>query len=167
MSFRSGWYVLRVRLNYERKIHDILLNTSIEPFVPLSETIKQWSDRKKKIRTPLFPSYIFVNIKTYKDLYVPLNIENVYHYIRFGDEYATVSESEINKVKMLIGSDDITDISTSMHIPQLGEIIEISCGPLQGQVCEILKTNQTNKIIVRMASMKQNIIATIPLSYIL
>ena len=34
--------------------------------MPVGEVVKQWSDRKKKVQEPVFPSYIFVNLQEYE-----------------------------------------------------------------------------------------------------
>ncbi|WP_354304425.1 transcription termination/antitermination NusG family protein [Pedobacter sp. UYP1] len=53
----NGWYVLYIKLRYERKVHDLLNEASLESFLPLIESERQWSDRKKSILKPLFPSH--------------------------------------------------------------------------------------------------------------
>lgn len=48
---------------FEEKIHDYLLRKNFELFLPLNWVINQWSDRKKQLKIPLFPIYIFVSIE--------------------------------------------------------------------------------------------------------
>jgi len=163
----KGWYVLCVKSFHERKVYDQLLESSIEAFLPLIETIKKWSDRKKVILKPLFPSYIFVNIRTSLDFYKALNLNGAYTYIRFGVNYAKVKEHEINKIKLLIGDKEITDIDIALMPLVVGETKRITFGPLCGMDCEILKVNNQNKVIVRIDSIQLNITASIPLHYLL
>lgn len=51
---------------FERKVHEYLQQENYESFLPLHWVIRQWSDRKKRIKVPLFPNYIFVNIEQNK-----------------------------------------------------------------------------------------------------
>ena len=166
MNFAIGWYALYVKSRWEKKVYESLKDISLEPFLPQIKTIKQWSDRKKTILKPLFPSYVFVNINSSLEFHKALSVNGVCAYIRFGKEYARVTEKEINQIKLLIGDKNISDIETNVELPKIGEVKKITYGPLNGLNCEIIKADNHNKIIVRIDSLQQNIMATIP-SYVL
>ena len=53
-----NWFVLYVKTRQELKIQNYLKssNLNIEVFCPTRFEIKQWSDRKKKIKRPLLPN---------------------------------------------------------------------------------------------------------------
>ena len=165
MIFNTGWHVLYVKSRYEKKVYKFLKEESLEPFLPLVKTIRQWSDRKKEILKPLFPSYVFVNINSPLEFSKALSVQGACAYIRFGKEYAKATDAEINKIKLLVGAKDILDIETNIQLPKTGDIKKISYGPLSGLECEVLKANNANKIIVRIDSLHQNITATIPSYY--
>ena len=57
------WYVLYTKPRQEKKVADGLIAIGIAAYCPLVTTIKQWSDRKKKVEVPLINSYVFVNIE--------------------------------------------------------------------------------------------------------
>lgn len=166
MSFKSGWYVIYVNPNSEKKVYERLRNISIESFMPEIKIIRKWSDRKKTILKPLFPSYVFVNINSYLEFHKALSVNGACAYIQFGKEYARVTEKEINQIKLLIGDKNISDIETNVELPKIGEVKKITYGPLNGLDCKIIKADNHNKIIVRIDSLQQNIMATIP-SYVL
>ncbi|WP_103071079.1 UpxY family transcription antiterminator [Aquimarina sediminis] len=159
---KTGWYVLYVRSRHEKKVEKLLEENELESFLPMIETIRKWSDRKKIILKPLFPSYVFVKVKSAKDFNKALSIEGACAYIRFGREYARVKEEEILKIKLFTQSDEISDIETSHQTLKIGEIKKINYGSLSGLECEVLKVNNANKIIVRIDSLQQNIIAILP-----
>ncbi|GAA0740315.1 UpxY family transcription antiterminator [Gaetbulibacter jejuensis] len=163
MSFKIGWYVLYVKSRWEKKVHESLNNISLESFLPLVKTTQQWSDRRKIILKPLFPSYVFVNINSSLEFHKALTVNGACTYISFGNEYACVNEQEIDQIKLLVGDDNITDITTIVDLPKIGQTKKISYGPLNGLECEIIKINNLNKIIVRIDSLQQNIMATVPL----
>nr|BFF38257.1 UpxY family transcription antiterminator [Tenacibaculum mesophilum] len=163
MNFTIGWYALYVKSRWEKKVHESLKDISLESFLPQIKTIKQWSDRKKTILKPLFPSYVFVNINSSLEFHKALSVNGACAYIRFGKEYARVTEKEINQIKLLIGDENISDIETNVELLKIGEVKKITYGPLSGLDCEIIKTDNHNKIIVRINSLQQNIVATVPL----
>jgi transcription antitermination factor NusG len=146
-------------------VSNALDDLSIESYLPLVKTIRKWKDRKKIIFQPLFTSYIFVNLKSSLDSYKALTVNGACAYIRFGKEYAKVSDLEINKIKLLLNADDVSGIETNTALPKVGETKKINYGALTGLECVVLKVNNINKIIVRINSLQQNIIATLPNYY--
>ena len=138
MKFNIGWYVLYVKSYNEKKVYEVLKENDLESYVPLMKTIRKWSDRKKTIYKPIFPSYVFVNLKSPKEFNDVLDIDGACAYIRFGKEYARISENEINKIKILTGTDDITEIEVMQKIYKVGDVHKILYGPLSGLDCEIV-----------------------------
>ncbi len=57
------WYALYVNPRAEKKVADRMAARGYNVYVPLTESIRTWSDRKKKVLVPILPSYVFV--KTY------------------------------------------------------------------------------------------------------
>jgi transcriptional antiterminator RfaH len=165
MKFNIGWHVLYVKSRWEKKVHESLQKISLESFFPQVNTIRQWSDRKKTILKPLFPSYIFVNINSSLEFQKALSVNGACAYIRFGNEYARVTEKEIKQLKLLVGDIDITDVETNTVLPKVGDIKKITFGPLSGLECEVLKVGNVNKIIVQIDSLQQNITASVPIYY--
>lgn len=56
------WFVIYTKPRQEKKVTAQLLANEIDAFYPLITTIKQWSDRKKKVTSPLINSYVFCSI---------------------------------------------------------------------------------------------------------
>ncbi len=131
----------------------------------MTTTIRKWSDRTKKIQTPLFPSYVFVNIKSNKDFHDVLTVDSACSFVRFGEEYGRVSQKEINQIKLLVEGKEVTDIQINRELPKIGDKLKINYGQLSGLECEVLRIDNQHKISVRLNSLRQNILATIPLSY--
>ena len=165
MVFNVGWHVLYVKSRWEKKVHESLLEILLEPFLPQVKTVSQWKDRKKTVLKPLFPSYVFVNINSALEFQKALSVNGACNYIRFGSEYARVTEKEISHIKLLIGDNDATNIEMNTQLPKVGEVKKITFGPLSGLECEVLKIGNVNKIIVQIDSLNQNITAIVPSYY--
>ncbi len=166
MNYSSGWHVVYVRSRWEKKVHESLKEISLETFLPLAKTIKQWSDRKKVVLKPLLPSYVFVNLNSPMEFHKTLSVDGVCSFIRFGKEYAKVTDKEINNLRSLVEDKNIMDLQTENNLPKIGDKRIISFGSLEGIECEVIKVNNSNKIVVRIDSLQQNIIATVPTSYV-
>ncbi len=164
-SLKTGWYVLYVKSSHEKKVHQLLQDNHLDSFLPLVKTIRQWSDRKKIIYKPLFPSYVFVNINSSLDFHKACSVKGACSYIRLGKDYALATETEIRRIKLLLGQPDILGIETNVKLPKVGEIKTITYGVLSGLECKVFKVNNFSKIVVQIESLKQNIIAIVPSYY--
>ncbi len=161
-----GWHVLNVKPHWEKRVSESLSSISLEVFLPEEGKIIQSRGQEKTIFKPLFPSYVFVYIRSSLDFHKALSVKGACSYIQFGKEYGKVTQKEIDQIKFLTENNNISDIETDMQLSRIGEMKKIAYGPLSGLECEILNTNNDNKIIVRIDSLRQNIVATIPHYYI-
>ena len=57
-----NWYVLYTKPRNELKVMERLLNADFEAYTPFKTEIRQWSDRKKKIKVPLLTSMVLVKV---------------------------------------------------------------------------------------------------------
>lgn len=111
---------------------------------------------------PLLPTYVFVKIKSSMDYNTALSVTGVYSFIKFGTDFAKLTDQEYNHIKVLTGIEEINSIEVDNSHIRPGEVRKISAGLLKGLECQVLKTTNSNKIIVRIDSLRQNIIASLP-----
>ncbi|GAA0710930.1 UpxY family transcription antiterminator [Aquimarina litoralis] len=163
---KTGWYVLYVRSRQENTVGKRLKEKGLESFVPMIETLRKWSDRKKIISVPLFSSYVFVRINNNRDLHDAMSVEGACSFITCGKEYSLATDQEIEQIKFLINSKDVQNIQTDNRRLLVGEMRMIEKGSLSGLECEIININNENKIIVRLSSINQSITATLPSYYL-
>tara|TARA_R110000744_G_scaffold38995_8_gene88911 strand:+ start:6717 stop:7244 length:528 start_codon:yes stop_codon:yes gene_type:complete len=166
MERKNGWHVLYVQYRHEKKVCQELQEKGIDAFLPMTTTVRKWSDRKKKVEIPLFPSYLFVYINSDKDFHSVLTIDTPCSYVSFGNEYGQVSQKEIDQIKMLLQGKVVRDIEVDRELPSIGDKLKIMRGELSGLECEVYRIDNLQKIRVRLSSLRQNISATIPLSYL-
>ncbi|XLS30252.1 UpxY family transcription antiterminator [Flavobacteriaceae bacterium M23B6Z8] len=165
MTILKGWYVIYVKYRHERKIYDELLNHNVEAFLPTVLAEVQWSDRKKKVQRPLFPSYVFVNIKSKLDYHTIISLDEVFSFVKFGKEFGRVSQEEINQLKFLVEGKDVSDIQTNLQLPSIGDKLRIAHGELSGLECEVYRVDNVHKVRVWLGALRQNVSATIPAYY--
>lgn len=161
----KGWYVLYVKPHWEKKVHETLQEVSVQSFLPLQEVVRQWSDRKKTISKPLFPSYVFVYINSSLEFQKALSVNGAFAYIKFGNEYARVSEKEINQIKFLLDNDNVSNLEVNSQLPKKGDIKKIIHGSFSGLECEVIEVENANKVIVQLELFNNNITAFIPSYY--
>ncbi len=145
MDKELKWYVVYTKSRSEKKINERLEKIGIETYLPLIKTLRQWSDRKKKVEIPLINSYIFVkaNKLNYTSI---LNTEGVINFIKFENKHASIPDNQINNLKILM--QDSNDITVSNNEFIKGEKIKIEFGKFKGYNGEIKELKGKHKLIV-------------------
>lgn len=133
------WYVLYTKPRQEKKVTEGLEKLGIEAYCPLVTTLKQWSDRKKKVQVPLINSYVFVKIEDSKRDEV-FSVSGIVRYLFWLGKPAVVRDSEIEAIqKSLDGM-----VSSFEVLPLKKEDkITISKGPFQGAEGIVKQVNKT------------------------
>ena len=60
--FSTSWYAVYTWARHEKRVKDQLDVRHIPCALPLYRVVRRWSDRRKEVELPLFPSYIFVHL---------------------------------------------------------------------------------------------------------
>lgn len=156
------WYALYTKSRYEKKTAKLLEEQDITVFLPLIKTLRQWSDRKKFVQTPLFNSYIFVETDL-KDKQKILETDGVVCFVRIGIKPSVVPVNEINAMKAY--TDQKTEELTNYNFNP-GQTIRIVRGPMKGLFGEIVQLNSSQKIRVKIEAVNQFLNLTVPASLV-
>jgi transcription antitermination factor NusG len=143
-----NWFVLYTKPRNEKKVADALEQIGIEAYCPMKEEIKQWSDRKKKVVTPLLPSYVFVQIEEAKRNDV-FEVNGIVRYLFWLGKPAIVKEEEIESLKEFT-QNKYTKISSRGLQP--GDKMQIESGAFIGQQA-LIKEVMPNKLILILESL--------------
>ena len=94
------WYVLHTKPRNEKKVTRLLEQKGVRVYCPLRESIRQWSDRKKKVAEPVFKSYVFVYMDDYKEENVKvLMTAGTVRFLWWVGKPGVVREEEIQAIK--------------------------------------------------------------------
>ncbi len=160
----QGWLALYTKPRNEKKLHDAIAEQGIETYLPLHETIRIWSDRRKKVQVPLFPSYVFVRPKNRQEYYNALNCQGAVRFITFCGKPAIVTDKEIEAIQLLLNEECNYEVEASNETFQPGEIVEIFKGALRGYQGEMIEHRGQYKLIIRIGVLEQSLLVTVPLS---
>lgn len=92
------WYVLKTKPKSEMKVTDRLTKLGVNVCCPTRIEHRQWSDRIKKVETPLLPSMVLVELQN-KERNIVFNVPGVLRYLFWMGKPAEVSEEEIEVLK--------------------------------------------------------------------
>jgi transcription antitermination factor NusG len=138
-----NWFVLYTKPRNEVKVAERLAAAGITVYCPMVTTVKQWSDRKKKVTVPLFTSYVFVNVAEAQRSAV-FDIPGVVRYVFWLGKPAVVRAEEIAVIKEML-SDTYKDVRFAALKP--GTTIIVEDGLFKGQTATF-KEQKGNKTIL-------------------
>jgi len=124
-----SWFAIYTRPKNEKKVVEGLEKLDIEAYCPMVTQVKQWSDRKKKVETPLINSYVFVNIED-KNRNIVFEVPGVVRYLFWLGKPAIIQDQEIEALKA-----SLKGILSAVEVNgiQPGDSLTISKGPFQGK----------------------------------
>lgn len=149
------WYAVYVRSRYEKKVHQWLLEREVESFLPLLDTWKQWSDRKKKVSEPLFRGYVFVRIDMRKDHIRVLDTEGVVRFIGIGKTPSVIVHRDIDWLKQLVREPDA--IHCCVDALPLGRKVRVLAGPFKDFEGVVVRHGGAERLVVFFESIMQGV----------
>ena len=144
------WYAISTRSRHEKMVRDRLAGIGVEPFLPLTRKLSQWSDRKIWTLNPLFSCYCFARfsvIHSHAVLQTPGVVRIVGSVMpeAIPDEelaaLRTLSESD----RSLEPQDYLTD----------GAWVEVVRGPLAGLRGQLLRKANHDCLVIRVHLIQQ------------
>jgi transcriptional antiterminator RfaH len=157
------WYAVYTHPRAEKKVFRKLVEAEIETFLPLQKTYRQWSDRKKLVEKPLLSSYVFVRTRA---KYFPLvyMVYGVVKFVSFEGKPVPIPQKQIDNLVLLVNSDAEIEVSSEKF--EKGDNVEVVSGSLVGLTGELIKIGGKKRVIVRIDRLDQNIIVTIPVTFL-
>ncbi len=155
----SYWTAFYTKPRNEKKAAERLLSKGLEVYCPTTTVVKQWSDRKKKIKEPVFSSYIFARVdETARQqiLTDPSIVSSVFWLKR----PVVIRQSEINAIKQFL--QEFPQEIRSVAIAE-GDRAMISAGPLRGEEGVVIQ-RRGNKALLQLQSLGLELQAEISIS---
>jgi transcriptional antiterminator RfaH len=160
---KSFWYAVYTRPHHEKKIDATLKREDVTSFLPLQSTIKQWSDRKKKVVEPMFSCYLFVFISQ-REYYKVLNIPGVIRFVSFEGKAVQIPEKQIKIVKEI--QECRYEFEEVNYDFQKGNKVKIKFGNLKGIKGELISYNSKKRVLLRIEEINKSLLINVPLNYL-
>ena len=133
-----NWKAIYVNSRSEKKVMASLQERNLQAYIPLKTELKQWSDRKKKVVTPLISGYVFVktSIKERDEVF---KVNGVIQYVRYNGADAIIKDSEIEILKSIEEKGYHVDGKFGIDLKS-GDLVEIKAGPFKGYEGLLMQT---------------------------
>jgi transcription termination/antitermination protein NusG len=147
------WYVLHTKSRHENVVNDQLTRKSVEVYLPKITVPSKRRDRKKTIRVPIFPGYVFV--KTDLHPHTHLEIVKVAGAVRFiGNNQGplALTDETVESLKIMVASE--RDVTTGDSLKK-GDRVMVIHGPLEGVIGTFVRYGGKGRIVVNVEALGQ------------
>ena len=135
-----------------------------DAFLPMVESIRIWSDRKKKISSPLISTIVFVKSERSK-LYETLEANGALGILKYIGQPAIIKDQEIENLKILMH--DSSEVSPIENVDfEAGEDVLVTQRPFTGLVAKSLVIKGKQRIVVTVEALGSALEVNLPLSFV-
>lgn len=157
------WYAIYTRPRWEKKVVLLLEEKRIENYLPLQKILKQWSDRRKWIKEPLFRSYVFVHIEP--EEYLPvLQTPGVVRFISFEKQAVAIPPVQIEAIRTFINTGEEM-ISDELHM-EVGDKVIINRGSLKGLEGTLVSISRKKRVRIMIEGIQQSLYIKVSVSFL-
>ena len=142
------WFVLQTKPRNEVIVSKQIELKEVETFLPMVEKIRIWADRKKKIQTPLFSGYVFVNATEEERIKAIINTSGAVKYLFFEKRPAVVTDREIEIIKTALSEPEKISIEEKKF--KKGDEIIVTHGVFKGMKGYIYEFRGNYKLTVNL-----------------
>jgi transcription antitermination factor NusG len=150
----TNWFVVYTRSNAEKKLADELKKNGFTVFLPTYTTVRQWSDRKKKVVVPLIKGIVFIHT-TQKDLNGVYDFHNAVGILKENAQPGVVRAEEIENLEIIANewNGDLVETNQATQLKK-GDQIKVERGPFAGLTGELVNINGKHRVVVRLRSLQ-------------
>lgn len=151
-----NWYCIYVKSRHEFKVFERLKKAGIEAFLPAVERLRKWKDRKKLVKFPLFPGYLFVYMKKSHELMLKvIKTPGVVTFIKNpSGEPESVPDEQIIPLKRAI--ENGKEIDPYPYLKE-GQQVRIKSGPLAGATGILRKKERQHYFILSIHMLQRSV----------
>jgi transcription elongation factor/antiterminator RfaH len=152
---KRAWYALHTRNRFENVVYEGLERKSLEVFFPKILVVSKRRDRRKIIRVPMFPGYIFVKTDLHPNEHLEiLKTTGSVRLIGMGSDRipTPIPDDTVDSLKIMAVTDAPILIGTQF---QKGEKVVVVSGPFTGVVGEFCRYKGADRVIVNIEVLGQ------------
>jgi transcription antitermination factor NusG len=161
VTAKTAWFALTVAPRKEKITAQTLRVDGFEEFLPLYSSNRLWSDRIKKIQSPLFPGYVFCRFDPIVRQAI-LKTPGVVSIVSFGKIPEPIPDAEISALQSVCRSGLS---ATPYPTPRIGSVVRLHEGPLRG-LEGILVEDRKTRLIISLTLLQRSVAVVIDRDWI-
>jgi transcription antitermination factor NusG len=150
----SEWFAVQTKPRHEKSAAFDLEQRGVGVFLPLHIGIHQWSDRKQEVQLPLFPSYLFVRLRSQDERATVLRANGIRSFVGARGNGVCVPEEQIEAVKRILAE---RIAFTNYPFVDVGQKVRIRGGSLDGIQGILQAVNNDRSLVVSVECVQKSI----------
>lgn len=147
------WYAVYTYPRHERAVTEHLQSLSLVAYLPTLLTESEWKDRRVRLHTPAFPSYIFTQISLAQRSKV-LNASGVVRILSFNGKPVPIADSEIEALRLCLDKGTAIERCPTLEV---GDRVRVRSGALEGLIGHISRCKKDRRLIVPITLIHQSV----------
>jgi transcription antitermination factor NusG len=155
LSSETRWYAVWTRSRQEKATSSLLDSLGVQHYLPLKSELRQWSDRKQMVETPVFSGYLFVhiNLMTKSRLQV-LKSPGVVALVGNQSGPLPIPDREIEDIRTVLAARVVYSLHSSL---QNGDRVRVIRGVLAGVEGTLVRNNPESRLLVSIDMIRQSL----------
>ncbi len=152
LNYEPMWYAVYTRYHHEKKVAYRLKQKKVTSYLPLYETQIIHKNKKiKKLSSPLFHCYLFVNIAL-KDRLMVLQTNGVVKLVSFNGIPSPIPEKQIYMIQHFLKEGYSV---YPEHYLTVGQTVEVVVGPFSGLRGILKNIQKRSRIVINIEQIRQ------------
>jgi len=152
------WFALYTKPRNEFKAELQLNSVYVENYLPTYTSVKQWSDRKKKVTSPLFNGYIFIHANE-KERFLAVEQKAIVRTIGFSGKPSVIPDWQIESLRKMLT--ETPDIVISNKI-ETGVKVKIIDGPFTDVIGVVTAQQEESWLAVSVELVHRSVMVRLP-----
>ena len=153
------WFAVQTYPRHEKRAASQLTLKGIENYLPLVTRVHQWSDRRKQVDLPLFPSYLFVRVAPSADHFIPvLQVPGVINFVGAGRHGIPIPNRQIEDIRTLLENKIQLDPYPFLKI---GQRVRVRGSSLDGVEGILIRRNGTRRLVISVDTLARSLAISI------
>ena len=151
----AWWAAVNTQPHRERIALDNLDRQGFATYCPFIRRRRSHARRVEEVLRPLFPGYLFVNVRSEQDCWRPiLSTYGVRTLVRCGDRPSLLDQRFIRALQ----AREVDGAVVRPPVPyQIGQQVQVVVGPFEGLVATILSLDEKNRVTVLLDLMNRRV----------
>jgi transcription antitermination factor NusG len=150
-STRRCWLATYTRSRYEHEVARQFGQKNLEHLLPTYQRVSRWSDRIKRVDTPLFPQYVFVRVHEAERVGV-LRMLGVVRIVSVAGKPAVICDEELERLRACVQAG-----SVEPHpYLKVGRRVCVKHGPFAGWEGTLIEKQNSRRLVVTIEQIQQS-----------
>jgi transcription antitermination factor NusG len=149
------WYAVWTRSRQEKAASAVLDLLGVQHYVPLKSELRQWSDRKQIVETPIFSGYLFVRMNLVREGQLQvLKAPGVVAFVGNKNGPLPIPDQEIADIRTVLAAKVGFSIYPSL---KKGDRVRVVRGALAGVEGTLVTDASTSRLLVSVEMIRQSL----------